>query len=813
MIPLFTLLAAALTAPPTPLRQISEPLLDSLEIQDISPPLPAGNPLECIRGQVHAPWLNPFSRLEGPLARRHARVTLSPGPATVEFRDALVVEANRTLGWTVIPLEAPRLELAYRVFPCKGGKGPVNLIVRTIDSLGTTEATVRLDRAKRLGDSAFHELSLPLPLAAGHPARLELELRGNGKPTDPPPVVALAEPALTGLDPTTALADTNVLWIVIDAARNDLMGPGRAFEPTATPEMDRRIFTRGTGFTAAYSLANQTRTSTVAMLASVPASIGGFHSHAWSFTSGRRETFYAKDPPLLPRLLERAGFRTVHIGNNHFLWSSEVVGLDHGFARAVDTRAVPKDAVESSSRAISFFESHADQRWMMFLNYTAPHTPYKPPEPFLEAARSLGGAPSDAPLGLLPRSYVGEAMWVDHNLRPVFDALERLGLLDRTLVIVTADHGEVMNPAHDCTSPRLKQPCAFNHSLTVYDDELRVPLGLALPGRILENQVIDTPISHADLAPTLLDLLGLQPAPGQVGRSLRAALERAAPLVAEPLYADGRLAAALRSGDWKLIVHAPQDDTRPRTRMVDGEFPKHELFDLATDPLELHNLALAKPDVTARLVDELKSLRASFATRFQTRNRPLIASPQESPRAHELGHLLLAADGTPRHLTGTLGSSGELTCVSPAPACRPDGSRGLAFDLSAAAGTSASISFEAIGPEASLRFDLQLDGVTVPNDKVRLGPWGLALLRPGETLDSPETLALAASTTAPIPQPREAAIYFWRMPATATTGAPPPSPSGITDPTAPDDGELDPDADKQLKGEVKKIMKGLGYTH
>jgi arylsulfatase A-like enzyme len=812
--------------PETPLRQISTPLLDSLEIQDISPPLPRTDPTDCIRGQVHSPWQNPFSKLTPLLARRHSRVTLTPAPATVEYRDSLVIEANRTLAWTLTPLERPRLELAYRVFPCKGGKSSVKLIVRALDTLGTWQTEIPLDRGKTSGDSAFHELEVDLPIAADLPARLELELvttskkdsnsetkskSKNKSPKSEAPVVVLAEPAITGLAPSPTLADTNILWIVIDAARHDSMGPARSFEPTATPEMDRRIFSRGSSFTAAYTLANQTRTSTVAMLASLPASIGGFHSHAWAFTSGRRETFYEKSPPLLPLVLESHGFRTVHIGNNHFLWNSEVVGLDHGFSRAVDIRAVPKDAVESSLRAIRYFEQNRDKRWMMFLNYTAPHTPYKPPEPFLELAQKLDGKNSDERLGLLPRSYVGELMWVDHNIKNVFDSLESLGLLDRTLIIVTADHGEVMNPAHDCVSARLKQPCFFNHSLTVYDDELRVPLAFALPGRILENQVIDTPISHADLAPTILDLLGLPLAPGQVGRSLRPALERGATIEQLPIYADGRLAAALRKDDWKLIVHAPQDDTRPRTRMVDGDYPKHELFDLRSDPLELKNLALAHPDITAKLVDEMKQTRQHHATLFSLRT-PTRANDLPTSDEPDRGYLMLHADDRPRTLTGTLTSSGTVTCETSPPSCTNTSPNTLAIDLLIEAQNSTTLSFQVSPPGSTMSFSLSLDKEPIPTDRLRLGAWGLALLRPGETLDTPETLALATSTTPPIPQPREAAIYFWHIPGNSAV-APTPVLTGISDPTAPDESELDPSRDKALQGEVKKIMKGLGYTH
>ncbi|HRE92540.1 MAG TPA: sulfatase-like hydrolase/transferase, partial [Myxococcota bacterium] len=476
-----------------------------------------------------------------------------------------------------------------RVYRC-GASTPLALKVTVTDALGEVTTTHPLARPNpppdpapgpdpspsqahdggngstpdRLRESGFTDLVVELPVAPDHPFQLELELvaRDDTSPDRSRPrrerqapggLVALIDPTLSGFDLDANETDTNVLWIVIDAVRHDAMGPGRAFSPSASPELDRRVFARGTSFTHAYALANQTRTSTVAMLASVPASIGGFHSHSWSFTSGKRETFYQRDPDLVTRLLSRHGFLTRHIGHNHFIWGSEVIGIDHGFQRALDIRAIPQDATLATRAATRFFRRHRDSRWMLMLNYTAPHTPYKPPEAFLEKARALTSPPSSERIGWLPRSYLGEILWVDHNLEQVFAELERLDLLEDTLVIVTADHGEVMNPAHDCSSALLSQPCGYNHGVTVYDDELRVPLAFALPRRVTPGRVVSTPISHADLGPTILEVLGLPPARRHVGRSLYPALS-GGHVAAEAIYADGRLAAAFMLNELKLIM-------------------------------------------------------------------------------------------------------------------------------------------------------------------------------------------------------------------------------------------------------------------
>lgn len=815
--------------PARPLRQHLS-IVEHLEFQDSSSTRSANPrirtaPLECLGRSVHPPWQNPFTPLTGALAARHQRLTVSPGPAAVEFGDALLIQPGERFRFQLVPKHDARLEFAYRVYRC-GETGPLDLRVTIDDALGTVTSTHPLAVARTgqrtMRESGFTDLVIDLPVAAGMPFQLTLEVVARQRPdtsgrrgrkgpkAKEGGLVALVDPTLSSLATDPTPADTNVLWIVIDAVRHDAMGPGRTFARSASPELDRRVFARGTSFSQAYALANQTRTSTVAMLASVPASIGGFHSHSWSFTSGKRETFYERDPELVTRVLQRHGFLTRHIGHNHFIWGSEVIGIDHGFQRALDIRAIPQDAIEASRAAVRFVTRHQDSRWMMMLNYTAPHTPYKPPEEFLEKARALTDPPSSERIGMLPRTYLGEILWVDHNLEQVFETLENLELLDNTLVIVTADHGEVMNMAHDCASALLEQPCAYNHGVTVYDDELRVPLVFALPSRLNAGRVIDTPVSHADLAPTILDVLGLAAARGHVGRSLLAALT-GGQVEAQAIYADGRLAAALRLGDLKLIVHAAKDDIRPRPRMVAGEPSRYELFDLASDPLELDNLALVSPELIPFVTAELDGLRARMRSVFEGRLHSTTGATetgpgQNNPQAQHNYHLMLMAQQQ-ANATAVVSSKGTLSCRSQAPLCRSLTSHSVELRLDAGA-TPQTATFIA-GHTDSLEINALLSGSPWPTQRLRLGPWGLAMLKSGQAI-SGEVLTWLETRVPPIPQPRESALYLFRDPASPTTGPTGEHAYGHT--SSPEDLVPELDGDAALGGEVKRILKDLGYT-
>ena len=148
--------------------------------------------------------------------------------------------------------------------------------------------------------------------------------------------------------------------------------------------------------------------------------------------------------------------------------------------------------------------------------------------------------------------------WVGHLL----DALDKAGLADDTLVIFTADHGEMMG----------------NHNMfgkgVFLEESLRVPLVMRYPNGIKGGQRLRAPASGADLGPTILDYCGGAPLAQFHGRSLRGVIdggESESPYA----YSELRNRQCLRSTDWKLVVQAG----RPV-----------ELFDLANDALEMINL-------------------------------------------------------------------------------------------------------------------------------------------------------------------------------------------------------------------------------
>src|SRR4029079_7365384 len=128
-----------------------------------------------------------------------------------------------------------------------------------------------------------------------------------------------------------------------------------------------------------------------------------------------------------------------------------------------------------------------------------PHEPYRPPPPFRDAFAA--------------RPYDGEIAFDDAVVAFVLDKLEQLHLRDRTLIAVTADHGESLGDHGEET-----------HSMFLYEAAIRVPLILWRPGR-LAPRLVKEPVRTIDLAPTLLELVGAPPLKAPHARSLLPLME------------------------------------------------------------------------------------------------------------------------------------------------------------------------------------------------------------------------------------------------------------------------------------------------
>ena len=401
----------------------------------------------------------------------------------------------------------------------------------------------------------------------------------------------------------------NVLLVTIDTLRRDRVG---AFGDRRglTPTLDR-LAAGGIRYTHAFSHVPMTLPAHTSILTGLTPRHHGV----------RNNTTFRLDErvPTLATALKGAGYRTgAFVGA--FVLDGRF-GLSRGFDEYNDRLGHParptfhiaeRRASEVVAAAGSWILAEdADTRstsastrrpWFAWVHLFDPHAPYD--------------APAGARADLAP--YDAEVAYTDAMLGQFLDRLRAAGALDRTLVVVTADHGESLGEHGETT-----------HGLFAYNATLAVPLIVNGPG--LAPGEVDEPVAHADLMPTILDLLG-SPIPGSLdGRSLVRAPARDRSIYFEALDASltrgwAPLVGVIQNG-WKFI-----------------DLPDAELYDLTADPGELRNRASSDPRAEA-----LKgSLRLAAGS-----ERSAPAAPRDSDAAARLRSLGYTAGSAAPHRATT----------------------------------------------------------------------------------------------------------------------------------------------------------------
>jgi arylsulfatase A-like enzyme len=317
----------------------------------------------------------------------------------------------------------------------------------------------------------------------------------------------------------------------------------------------------------------------------------------------------------LAEILRDSGYRTAGTVANPLLESRFGFGqgFEH-FSMPPTIELLGPGMLEGSAvvrEAERLLDVVGDDPFFLWLHFMDPHGPYFPPERYralFDAQRYLRTGEGDLAIAksnygfrIVPAyqavenrgspadyraRYDAEIRYTDDHVDAVLRALRSRGLLERSIVVLTADHGESLGE-HDYY---------FQHGMLAYENSLRVPLLVRAPGLVPAGRRITPSISLIDVAPTILDLLGIDAANEMEGRSLLPLLrgeprDRAA--FAQTPYGDGRI--ALRFGAHKYIFSPPMRPTFFQPGVT--EYPlrptpaREELYDLTTDPGETRDLA------------------------------------------------------------------------------------------------------------------------------------------------------------------------------------------------------------------------------
>lgn len=451
----------------------------------------------------------------------------------------------------------------------------------------------------------------------------------------------------------------NIVLIMSDQHRGDTLGC--AGHPCVrTPNLDR-LATRGVYYANAFS----------PMPVCVPARysvITGCVPLAW----GNRGNggLIPPDVPTLPSILKQAGYRTALMGKAHFTGPEEECrrlgiprfrwkyGFDeilfaeegrqwqhgddyeaylkrvgwHGWQRAHgignnDVRTAPSplprehyQTAWATDESIRWLRDHARQQpFFLMTSYVKPHAPYDPPAPYdamydPRAVPSPLGGPEDLQAlspayerlrkaygwNSLPDEahrrarayYYGNITFIDDEVGRLLAALDELGVSDNTIVAFVSDHGDLMG----------------DHGLyfkgLFFRESWHIPFMIKAPGRMEDRGRVDRFASLQDLMPTLLSLCNLPIPAGVHGEDLTRDLDSGPEIVFGSYEPAPRRMHAARTARWQYAFHEA------------GGY--EELYDLAGDPHECHNLA-GRAD-TAEITGDLRRRTADWLIRLGDRD-------------------------------------------------------------------------------------------------------------------------------------------------------------------------------------------------
>lgn len=396
----------------------------------------------------------------------------------------------------------------------------------------------------------------------------------------------------------------NILLVTLDTVRGDRLG-SYGYHRDTSPFLDS-LAAEGVLFNRAYSVSSWTVPSMASMLT-------GLHPESHGVTHGlvqQGEIFgqevLSDEYQLLAELLEQAGYRTFGVTASLHLASE--FGFGQGFGRYENVGFASADKVLPVLESMQEEILLGEEPYFLWLHLFDPHDPYRPRQPWIgsyfpepEAATEFGllgprelrrhrrqrRAAEDGQfekvIEFADAAYDSEINYTD---RAVQSAFETLGVSPEDLIVITSDHGE-----------EFLEHRGFGHAETLFEEQVRIPLIVRLPGKAHSGKVIEEPVSLLDILPSILDWLDLDQPETVHGQSFLTSLE-ATTIPPRPLFLSlSRTRSDLSSvlvGNWKYI-----HDNKKRSR--------HKLFDLASDPGERTNLIGKEPERTGEMARELSN--------------------------------------------------------------------------------------------------------------------------------------------------------------------------------------------------------------
>ncbi len=387
-----------------------------------------------------------------------------------------------------------------------------------------------------------------------------------------------------------------VILISIDTLRADRL-PAYGYQKVRTPNLDA-FAAESVVFERAYAHAPQTLPAHASILTGeLPFEHGVRDNVGFTMKPGH----WSLQGELRGRGWPTAGFVSAYvlrsqtgIGEGFETYDSELPAA----SGELTVGQVQRPGEATVAAADRWLSQHERARpFFLFLHLYEPHKPYAPPARFAS---------------LDP--YDGEIAYVDEILGRFFDRLRALDLYERSTIVVLADHGEGLGDHGE-----------QEHGLFLYQETVRVPLMMKLPGRHPGRRV-SAPVQQIDLAPTILDLTGGPARTSLRGRSLRPLLDGSGTVTDAGIYSEA-LYSRYHFG-WSELYSL----TDARYRLIRA--PRDELFDLERDPQEAASVAEQRPQVRQAMRAALDKLIENAAIAA-----PASVSEQDRQRLAALGYV------------------------------------------------------------------------------------------------------------------------------------------------------------------------------
>ena len=369
----------------------------------------------------------------------------------------------------------------------------------------------------------------------------------------------------------------NVLLFTLDTTRADHIGC-YGDSDARTPNIDR-LAAEGVRFSNATAQAPLTLPSHSSIFTGTYPFLHGVRDNGGFYLGPEKTT--------LAELLKQKGRATSAFVGAFVLdsrWGLNQ-GFDHYFDnfdfakyKKISLDSVQREGGEVVKAFFEWFQSNGDRPFFSWIHFYDPHTPYEPPEPYKSEH-------SGRPWGL----YDGEIAYVDSLVGKVLESLREKGVLDRTIIVVAADHGESLGEHGESS-----------HAFFIYDATVSVPLIIKVPSSKWKAKVIDAQVENVDIMPTILDLLGVA-VPNEVqGRSL------------VPLLAGSRAGAermAYSESYYPRYHYGWSELKSLRTaRYQYIQAPRPELYDIVSDPGERTNIFGPNSSQAERFIREMKRI-------------------------------------------------------------------------------------------------------------------------------------------------------------------------------------------------------------